>query len=190
MKKILAALLLTIACTCGSPQRFVEPPPDPVADDPLAMKIIVTKGEATYWGTGYVVDSETVLTAGHVLENAETVKFAFPNSITVDVTELPRIVVPDLDLGAVNYLSETSSVTLGEVHVGDKVCYFPAAPVRGEKCGWVVEAESGYAGIKITNDVVPGNSGSALFNQKHELVGVVVTYNPLLGGGAATGFQE
>lgn len=187
MKKLLAALVFLVACGCGSPQKYDAPPPNPVVDNSLSMEIVVTGPMGNVWmGTGHVVDSETILTAGHVLDGADKVKLVFPNSLTVNVTELPRMVSTELDLGAINYLSETPQVTVGKVRVGDPVCYYPAVPDRGQKCGKVLGVDEGKNGLRITNDVVPGNSGSALFNEKDELVGVITAYNPLLGGGYAT----
>lgn len=190
MKKLLMILLLVVACTCGGVQRKSEPPPDPVIDDAHAMLIKVKCGKDRWVGTGYTVDSETVITAGHVLacDTKPDVYLVFPNSMPVDVTELDHVVAEDFDIGLIHYKSNAPDLELALVEPGEQVCFFPANPVRGQQCGLVIESEIGGGGILMTNTVKHGNSGSALFNSKGQIVGVVVAID-FTGFGRATGFK-
>lgn len=191
MKKLLLLLLLVIACNCSVPPRQFTPLPDPIIDDERAMTVKVKCEGRTWFGSGYVVDTETILTAGHVLacDSKPRLFLLFPGSIPVEVTESNTLVIPELDIGAIQYLNDKPEKMLSGVlpEVGERVCFYPAYPERGQKCGEVLISLPGDGGIYVTNNIVPGNSGSVVFNSKDEVVGVVVTYNPILGGGGVTG---
>lgn len=190
MKKLLLLLVFVIACNCSSAPKPDVVPPDPIVDDERAMTIKVKCEGRTWFGSGYVVDRETILTAGHVLtcDVDPDIYLLFPNSNPVG-PGYEYLVVPELDVGAVHYYNDKPEKMLAEVlpEVGERLCFYPAYPERGQKCGEVLISLPGDGGIYVTNNIVPGNSGSVVFNSKDEVVGVVVTYNPILGGGGVTG---
>lgn len=187
MKKFLMSLLFCIACNCSKPPA-PPVPIVPVEDDERAVKLVVNCDGSVWYGSGYITDHETTITAGHVLDcpNPPEVVLVSPRSF-VDLTEYPKLVLEDLDIGAINYGEDVTPVVIGDITVGDRVCYYPGFPERGKKCGYVLEVEPDKAGgVMTTASVVPGNSGALVFNDKGEAVGVVVAYNPLFGLGYIT----
>lgn len=180
MRKLFLIAAFLVAC-CGGPQKAPAPPP--VEDDPRAVLITTKCPDDSVWqGTGYQVDTETVITAAHVVMcGKRDVEPKILQLGRVDVTANYKDVFPDYDVAFIHYQADVEPILPAAVTPGEQVCWFPAVPERGKKCGYVFDVQPGYAGIVLLGPVVPGNSGSLLINSKGEGVGVVTSYDHLFG---------
>lgn len=171
MRRFLIGLLFAAAC-CGGAQR--PPAPEPVKDDPRAVLIHHWCADKEYLGTGYIMDGESIATAAHVVTcDGESVGKTVVDVAEMHVTPDEIVALPDLDIAAIRFDNDYPPVELGTVEPGDQVCYFPAFPTRGQKCGVVFAVEAGEGGLMTFPIAEHGNSGSVLFNDKGQAVGIL-----------------
>lgn len=189
----LLILLLLLSACCGAPQPPDAGPPDPVIDDPRSVLIRKECPDNTAWvGTGYRLDFETVATANHVIMCSKNKTYGpydiEPTKLELngaDITALEKMGSDELDLGFIHYYSGDEPVVIGTVTGGDRVCIYPATPKRGQVCGYVFSNDPGHEGVVMFMEVVGGNSGSVIFNQKDEAVGVVTSRDFLFSYGTS-----
>lgn len=143
-------------------------------------------------GSGVIVSRTRVLTAAHVADSRGM--FCAFSAKTIDGKERmiqTDVSLPDLDLAAMTIFDDEvpfdfSPLAYGaKPLLGDNVCAAVANPWRGHKCGEVQPDASTPGDIKFLIVVEPGNSGSGVYNDAGELVGIV-THRFFCGGSNQT----
>lgn len=136
-------------------------------------------------GSGVVLSTGVVITAAHVVEcdgarlvhvvTREGTKYAAEVAYVDATRDYARL--------KVRGLAAVSSVVLAPTHVGDSVCVVAAHPFRQRQCGTIQRIEwkklpNGIVDLWSTARIVPGNSGSGIYNDKGELVGLATNKIP------------
>lgn len=192
LRDLLILLLLLSAC-CGAPQSPDAGPPDPVIDDPRSVLIRKECPDKSAWvGTGHILDNETVATANHVVMCSVNKTYGpydvEPTKLELNganITALEKMGNDDIDLAFIHYYNHHEPLVVGHATSGERVCIYPATPKRGQVCGYVFSNEPGHEGVVMFMEVVGGNSGSVIFNQKNEAVGIVTSRDFLFSYGTS-----
>lgn len=126
------------------------------------------------YGSGVVISHTQVVTAAHVVSCPS----GPPKRITVEnlgklyETRLDDF-LPEIDIASIrvkgNFVTY-SPTTRNYPRVGDEVCTVTNMSVR--KCGYVIKSEKDT--LTIAMKAVRGNSGSAIYNSRGEVVGILV----------------
>lgn len=211
----LAALLVFLAgllvwdagCQTGVPLA-------PKAADPLAelaaYTVMIEKrcdGAVTGYGSGLAIDDKHVLTVGHMQmckSGKPTARVAFVDGNTY-MMHVGNAMLDDLGhgIGTDGWIKlEIDSGSFSEPIAkpiyafpkqGETVCTFTGIPKRTKVCGVVDEADGSLV-FGYTTPVVPGNSGSPVYDSNGKLVGLTLycltengTCRPV-GGGAVVSF--
>lgn len=151
----------------------------------VELKVFCDKGwrtdsEETRWGSGVIVDERHVLTAYHVVEcpdipfvrtdfdGERMMMVVVKKDIKADIALLELASANDFNLGV-------PPPVISAVAPGELVCSVRAFPKPGWSCGLVeTVGDPGEGNIGFAAEVIAGNSGSALYNERGELVGIVV----------------
>ena len=194
---VVIALICLVANACSCPRLSAPSPRDVLVDEyARTVKIAVKCKEGNeVGGTGVRVGGTAVLTAFHVVSCAI-------DSITVtdqDTNEYPATLeaASDADIARLDVPSMTPmpSVRIGAVEVGDRACAAVFLPQRGRRCGetWPGDGTNGAGSVHIDFVAEHGNSGSGVWNERGELVGILVhlryclgTENPQVCGAGVT----
>lgn len=191
---LLAAAALNASCAHASKlDTFVDVKARYDAAVEITVSCITPTGIVHWSGSGVIVDEARILTAGHVAEVNPRDTCAFLVEDTAGKLYLmhPLVVLSSdtTDLATLETLSPTAKFKAPPVHygavprLGDVVCSATAFPRREYKCGSVMMPSKPPGDIRINLVVEPGNSGSALYNARGELVGIVVHTYPNRGNG-------
>lgn len=163
----------------------------------ISAKCIDEKGEERVaWGSGVLISNRYIITAAHVVNDCEQ-----PNVMirTQDMKVYP-VEVAYLSGDDTAYLRLGEGLTLahkftppkfGEIGEGDQLCFSAGVPDRSISCGEVTDVTERLppGNIQHTAHTIPGNSGSGVFNDKNELVGIV-THTRWDKGGLATSLWQ
>lgn len=194
-------------CQTGVPMK--PAPKDPIAE--LAPYTVMIErrcdGVATGYGSGLAIDNTHVLTVGHVMiceKGTPTARVAFAdgNVYTMHPANA-MIMVLGHGIGVDGWVKlEIDSGTFSEAVAapiyampkqGEVVCTQTGVPKREKVCG-VVDSTDGSPVFGFTTPVVPGNSGSPVYDSNGKLVGFTLycltenhTCRPV-GGGAVVSF--
>jgi S1-C subfamily serine protease len=159
--------------------------PDPVSPKfgpalPDAAYVLCFDGKDSRMGSGVIVSRQRVLTAAHVVSCGGQIYIALPAKPD-NLKWLPGV-VEAVDFGAdvARVWIQDSFLRLGTIELGPAppdgawVCVMTAMPKARKVCG----LSEGTADGKITHTakVVPGNSGSGMFDSSGRLVGIVITW--------------
>tara|TARA_Y100001980_G_C14547066_1_gene327448 strand:- start:1077 stop:2333 length:1257 start_codon:yes stop_codon:yes gene_type:complete len=146
-------------------------------------------------GSGFLIsENGIVATNYHIVENAQKIEILFPEkNITKQAmlrlrdinNDLAVLEIKDFDFNKVssNHIPYTLA-RVGDVKVGQEVFTlgFPLGSIMGSKTRLSTGRINSIYGVQedprlfqIGNSLQPGNSGGPLFNEKGELVGVVVS---------------
>ncbi len=169
---------IVIAATLSSciTDPHVEPPPAWT----LQQQHDATVEIQPCGGSGALIGDRIVLTASHVACSGATVTTA--DGVTLPTSLLWRD--DDHDLALLTVPAAPSEArdhaTVDETIAGDVVCAEVALPTRYRACGRVTDVRSigtphGAVDLQISIGAVPGNSGSALYDDYGHLVGVVTS---------------
>jgi len=184
-------IITAIAMLLGSCQS-VTPPQHPrdvreqhynvVAIDAICMKMDGDTVELSmFTASGVLLSSNEVLTAAHVtvtppgadcIWNAKAIQ---GQAIMI----VPSHVDADRDIAIMmpvtGHFDGVQPVTLGaKPELGDTICEVAGSPYHVRRCGEVQMATAGnHEAIDSTMIVEPGNSGSGVYNERGELVGVI-----------------
>ncbi len=169
------------------------------------VRIETTCGEDVSWGSGVIVSRDRVVTANHVVQCTPLPGlpiFMPPTKITIDAGDgVKREAMIDVQIGdgakdiARLLLAESTfgdefytPVTIGETpQLGDTVCQTSSVPRWTYRCG-PVQTTDGYIRVEMRTE--HGNSGAGLYNNRGQLVGIIVQLwvcegNEFCGGRAA-----
>lgn len=173
MRYLLVALLTFMVC-CARPE-----PQRPVADLTIAhtatVYIVHDAGElGAFAGTGWFVDDYLVVTAGHVCMGPGTLKMALTSGAQYDATVVGALEHPDVCLLRVA-APAPAKLTLAKetpTTLGTRVWYvgYPSHKLALHD-GRVAEEDGDYLVVSI--DAWFGASGSALLNERGEVVGLL-----------------
>lgn len=188
-----AVLLMALAAVlvhCSACVQAVKPPRAAVVSRELAATVYVGSvcGSQVTGATGVLVSSERAYTALHVIRcDHPTIVI---RTVAGEVRPASLLLFwPDQDLALLRVETPAPPTKgVGLVRVGDVVCLSSAVPARERSCG-VVTAVRSDGDIYHTARVLPGNSGSGLYDAKGALVGVV-THTLPSGGGIAIRVPE
>lgn len=193
---IVLLLGLLVNASCAHASRLDPSGPDAHYDAAVeitALCALPDGRQVAWYGSGVIVDATHLLTAGHVAET-EGLPCVFTAELSNGKTHLVRplhvLASSDVDLATMEILSFVETFPAQPVRygpaprLGDGVCTATAHPRREYKCGQVMRSKGSQPGdIRINFVVEPGNSGSALYNARGELVGIVVHTYPNRGNG-------
>lgn len=167
---------LLVLC-CARPPAAMSPESAP--DLPDAVTIMCFAGPNTRVGSGVVVGEQHVVTAAHVV--------SCPGKVFVGVGDtkqkewhLATIQSADFLADVVRLKVPDTRLMVGSVETSPPpppdsiICAMTAVPNFRKKCGLVRHINVGS--FWHTAPVVPGNSGSGMFNSTGELVGIVSTW--------------
>lgn len=132
-------------------------------------------------GSGFIIDDHHVITAGHLAEACDAegdfvviVRDGKDSHMYLGViVEVSK--TDALKLYVEEKLPKAVAITRDPVLVGQELCAISGYSAWLKKCGYasIVEGDVILVGIPV----VPGNSGSPLFNNKGEVVGIIVAGN-------------
>lgn len=134
-----------------------------------------------WYGTGVAIDSDHVITAGHVANDlgmmcsfqVETWRGETRFMFVKHLDTANDLALLELSLGEKPLVDE--HVRFGvKPRIGDIVCAATSHPMHMRKCGEVQPYSDTPGDIHFGVVVEPGNSGSGLYNEDGELVGIVV----------------
>jgi S1-C subfamily serine protease len=179
------ALFLLSACAARQPAKRATPLSEYQRRATVAISVacVDAEGEVSAWrGSGVIVGTHTIITAHHVVDCAgiyiatvETLAGELLNATVVDF---------DADSDVANIVTDGPlpefRFHLGALpEIGEIVCSESAIPTRARKCGEVVHSSSEQSAmdIRFMANVVGGNSGSGLYNDRGHLIGVVTRRN-------------
>lgn len=154
---------------------------DAVEIEAVCVKGSTAEGMLVGWhGSGVVVSRTRVLTANHVA-NMRDMTCVFQTKTIDGRTRMmqPLAAMPSLDLASLELVDgekpfDASPVAYGKVpEVGDRVCAATGNPWRGHKCGEVQLPGNLPGDVQFLIIVEPGNSGSGVYNDAGELIGIV-----------------
>lgn len=132
------------------------------------------------YGSGVVVDSTHVLTAGHMTSDPGLCVYK-----TTDILGTVRYmfvlhVLKDVDLASLALSIAQPEFPVSGVAYGPRpditstVCVLPANPRREHKCGEVFPYAKPPGDLVVGMVIEPGNSGSGVYDQRGRLVGIAV----------------
>lgn len=190
---VMGLLVLAACSSCAAMSSHVR---TPVQQHNAAVEIRIAclglagddPGLSMYHGSGVIIDGHRILTAAHVVTCHEGVmvkltvnpgegkEYEATVDRLVDGVDVARISVKE------NLAEYFSPVVIGpRPQLGDTVCTASAVPRVIWRCG-LVQVPDADGLIKLDMVVEHGQSGSALYDSKGRLVGIVVQWFPTEGG--------
>jgi S1-C subfamily serine protease len=181
---LLAAAALACGDGCAHPSKLDYPSALERRYD-AAVEVTATCDDMSGWyGSGVIVSKDRVLTAGHVLEGPPGVHCVFVVEDSAGKLYLMHPVAlldsDHVDLGVLELSSPVAKFEMPAPEygpppqLGEWVCTVTAHPRREHKCGQVFKSKKQPGDIRMGIVVEPGNSGSALYDARGRLVGIVV----------------
>lgn len=185
---LLVMLLALVAnASCSAPMtpkkpEVVEPTRTPVQRAEAAVAVYTNCGT----GTGVLIDGHTVLTAFHVINCGDGDAIELASFVVVRTHDKIAFTVkslagdPGRDLARLDLNDEATDVVPVKIRMAradEIVCAVTAIPERGFKCG-VVASLGGYRAhgdVQVRNaNYWYGNSGSGVYSQDGQLIGIAV----------------
>lgn len=153
----------------------------PVANDYGAGSSVLIKLDDSH-GSGVVIAPGRVLTAGHVVDGADTVKVTLPNGHT-QIAHVLWHPAPGRDVALLSLDTEgtrPAEIDCRPTHIGETVqAYgFPLKATHVATWGRVASndaytyGEANAGSVVLDLVLVPGNSGGGIFNAEGRLVGI------------------
>lgn len=150
---------------------------------PIIVKVLVTSNDNDSWeGTGFFVDDNLLMTAGHIVEDANRIVIQYSDNKMLEAEIWKDANDCDVGLIKVSTPEKESKVKLVDADIKDKITiignpggYFPVTSI-GIISGKNIE-ESFFGSNKfLLSDCLtgPGNSGSPVFNRRNNVVGIVI----------------
>lgn len=178
MRYLLSLLLLLSACARSA--CYQDFSPEEIAQEYQTVVQVVRAcgGELDGWGSGFAIGRRTVITAAHVVDDCEDPFFlvmtpdgeahpALVDAVVEGVDAVRLLTVDDLDRAAA-----LPSTELPEL--GDMLCMMTGSDADQiglmRKCGYVGYVNEEEVGLSMY--IVPGNSGSPVFDGRGHVVGI------------------
>ena len=171
--------------------------PQPAVKKPDPKSSNVTQ-KTIYYGTGFAVSKNIIVTALHVVGNKSNIKVCFDGRHWISAylekqSESLDIAILKVDQELKNYLPLVAEEA---AYAGDRVFTFgyPIVQLLGSEIKYSEGAISSMTGLKddqtliqTTVPIQPGNSGSPLFNENGEVIGMLTSTAALPAFLKATG---
>ncbi len=187
-------MLVALAATCSACLfRGTDPARSPAEQHDTTAKINVACAQldddyipikiSAHTGSGVLVGDHLIVTALHVAHCADNEIMAMVVDMGDGKTHEAtlEIALPESDVARIHVADDLGHwlvpVTIGPVpKLGDRVCESAARPRWTYRCGTVQPSEGDGADGDILIDMTTefGNSGSALYNARGQLIGIVV----------------
>lgn len=183
MKKFWIILLLVVMIAgCVSALR-VPVQNDRIAQASVRLSVIKNDGMGTYASGVYITDDGYIATARHVVKDANSIQVMNNgNVITADSWTW----LPDQDAGLIKVDITTVPAQVGEdtTRSGTKLyCVSNELLLEGDRVskGTLLSyglVMPGFGKVMLMNmQAIPGMSGSGVYNEDGELVGIAVAYS-------------
>lgn len=182
------ALLLFASCGAGAFRTATEPRVSEASQRARAVAIYFAcpAPEHAGAGSGLFVGPNRVLTAAHVVSClAPGAEFYVRDTFgTVRAAKIEWI-SPGADIALLEVAGDPTDFhmpVIAPVEPGSTVCIVAEIPTTTRQCGTVLGIRGqGGANVAHTARVVPGNSGSGVYDMNGRLVGIVTHKTPVGG---------
>lgn len=199
---LIACLFLTGCLSMGSQLQVTDPvrrPPDDQAHAAVVVTVTCPEKAVAWAGSGVALTPHLVLTANHVVScgGAAVITVFMADS---DRAYAARVRSADklADLAVIEIPDEAGvlprDIKMPEISAppdtGEGVCVATASPSRGWSCGAVAQKFPNATGDDVETQalIVPGNSGSGVYDSAGRLVGIVTKYVKDGDGNLAGGY--
>jgi S1-C subfamily serine protease len=165
--------------TVTIPAIVTEPPPLTTSAREVVGRVRTELCDGVAFGSGFFIDPSTFITNHHVVEGALSVSIDTPQHRTYAVDSIE--VASSADLARLRVRPSTAhvaSVSQTPPASGDHVDVvgFPRGGKLTATEGRIIESsgdtEEARTTLRLSNDIEPGNSGSPVFNDANQVVGV------------------
>jgi len=180
MKRIIEKILLAVLIAIGSVTlcRAIHALFTKQSPQPTVVKLSANIG--LWQGSGVFIDDDLILTAGHVVDEAEEIIVVWPNGKEHKAVGWYKEPEADLGIIYIRTLEREPRAKFDDAVLGEDVWTLgnPLGiyPVLTKGIVSVINAPDGYWGQKnmIVTDcpVHPGNSGSPLFDASNNILGI------------------
>lgn len=127
-------------------------------------------------GTGVRVGGNTILTAAHVVSCVPMIIMVATLDGHASMATVDGRMTADVARLSAPYLDPVAPARIGTHALGDRLCILSALPEFGRRCGdsWPDFKDSVVGAIHIDAVAEHGNSGGGVWNERGELVGILV----------------
>lgn len=184
-RKIILYLLL-ICLLCGNVYPIFSETKYEIKDRPQFVRVIVESIFTEWSGSGVFVDDNLILTAGHVVRNAKKIIILYPNKKEIIAKDWYEQKPYIADLGIIKVETpEIESAAIFDEAILEEYVIVCGAPLgifpvstKGIVSGIDIKLDTSMFGenkvIIIDAAVNGGNSGSPVFDEDNNIIGIVV----------------
>lgn len=136
-------------------------------------------------GTGMLIDKSYVLTASHVIDEADEILIEFSDCMPIKATVYQKNAEEDWAVLKLDAECEAQPISYSpEIQLGDKIYTlgFPSASLLGKNIKYTDGSVSALTGMmddaktfQISAPIQPGNSGGPIFDDQGRVIGIVLS---------------